>query len=86
MNRQRSVVQKRWRAVPVRERAYLYAMTNQLTGTEFVATGEWKCVASDDETFDLGSPRGFEVNCCKVYHRSREAAEKHCELLVRRTS
>ena len=84
--RQIHSVQRTWRPVPVREKPLLYATHKRLTGSDYAETGEWKCVAANDETFDLGSRRSYAVESCNVYHRSREVAERHCVKLTRGSS
>jgi hypothetical protein len=60
--------------------------TQRLAGlSDRLETGEWKCVDDDDlVSFDLGTDRSLTVRSCIVYHRSREASERHCRALARK--
>ena len=69
-----------WKPVPVRDVSVLWGLRHLSGQSEFVPTGEWTCTTSDIETLDLPA---ISLETCRVYHRTRDASQKHCTRLQR---
>ena len=69
-----------WKPVPVRELSVFRGLRYLLGKSAFEETGEWKCTKSLIDTYDLPDPI---PEMCRMYHRTRTAAERHCAKLQR---
>ena len=69
------------------ERHMLSTLAELVTGNPWAETGEYKCVCEPDLTsFDMdGTDDMLRRRTCRNYHRTRQAAERHCAKLNRET-
>ncbi len=73
-----------WRPVTVREKSFFWALRRLGGHNPYMLTGEFQCVLGTDcETIEVGTDAHIRLTTCKMYHRTKTAAVRHCAKLQR---